>query len=87
VLAQPGARAAAAVIESLGRIGSIRAVEPLAALAERGSLQSEARDAMRRIQARLGDVEAGRVSLVEDRGPEGALSLADPAPLPERVKE
>jgi len=62
--------------QALGEIGTVRAVEPLLPLTRGllgGELQESARDAVRRIQGRLGDVEAGALAVVEDQG--GALSL------------
>jgi HEAT repeat protein len=65
--------------EALGRGGSVTAVEPLSSIANRitrPQLSQAARAAIGRIQARLGDVEAGRLSLVQDDG-HGQLALAD----------
>jgi hypothetical protein len=79
-------------VTSLGQAGSVRAVEPLTALAAGGALQRQARDAIRRIQSRLGDVGAGRLSVAADPAPGGAVSLPSPeeaeapAPGPGRVK-
>jgi hypothetical protein len=70
--APPALKAAA---EALGRIGTIAAVEPLMALLEKGLAKDAARDAVRAIQARLGDVGAGRLSVVEPGAGGGALSL------------
>jgi HEAT repeat protein len=67
--------------ESLGRCGSITAVEPLSAVANRltrPQLRQAARAAIGQIQSRLGDVEAGRLSLVADDD-RGQLALADAA--------
>jgi len=76
----------AAAAQALARHGTIRAVEPLLALTRglrsSGRLKVVAQEAIRQIQSRLGDVEAGRLSLVTPAGEEGALSLAggeDPA--------
>ncbi|HUJ26165.1 MAG TPA: hypothetical protein VLW85_09115, partial [Myxococcales bacterium] len=41
-----------------------------------GGLTEVARDAVRRIQARLVDADAGRVSLAPDQGGPGSLSIA-----------
>ena len=62
-------RRAAAI--ALGLTGSVRAVEPLL---EAGG--DAARDAVRRIQARLGDAGAGRLSLAQEDATAGALSPA-----------
>ncbi|HYV50027.1 MAG TPA: HEAT repeat domain-containing protein [Myxococcaceae bacterium] len=72
--ASDGVRILAA--QALGKIGTVRAVEPLLPLTRGllgGELQESARDAVRRIQGRLGDVEAGALAVVDDQG--GALSL------------
>jgi hypothetical protein len=66
--------------ESLGAIGSVAAVEPLLPLAEglgRAQLRQAARAAIGRIQSRLGQVEAGRLSLAEERPLAGAVALAE----------
>lgn len=68
--------------ESLGAIGSAMAVEPLLGLANsfgRPQVRKAARGAIGRIQSRLGDVEAGRLSLAEDHALAGALSVAEVA--------
>ena len=68
----------AAAARALGEVGTISAVEPL--LQVKGKLLSDvkttARQAARTIQGRLGDVESGRLSVVEEKDPRGALSLA-----------
>ncbi|MBI3271702.1 MAG: HEAT repeat domain-containing protein [Planctomycetes bacterium] len=67
----------------LGRIGTIRAVEPLLACARgagglgKGELGAVARFAVKAIQRRLGEVDAGRLSVVEGEAEDGALSLAE----------
>lgn len=63
-------------VEALARLGTVAAVEPLLALADAGD--EAARRAIDAIQARLGDVEAGRLSVVKPSQTEGALSLAEP---------
>jgi len=66
--------------ESLGAIGSVAAVEPLLPLAEglgRAQLRQAARAAIGRIQSRLGEAEAGRLSLADERPLAGAVALAD----------
>jgi HEAT repeat protein len=68
--------------EALGGFGSVAAVEPLLPLAEgfgRSQLRQAARGAIGRIQSRLGNVEAGRVSLADDQELAGAVDLADTA--------
>ncbi len=65
---------------ALGRIGTVRAVEPLLPLSKgliAGHLETLAREAIRGIQGRLGDVEGGRLSVVDSPEP-GGLSLAAP---------
>ena len=73
---------------ALGRLAGVRAVEHLLPLTEgllrAGPVKEAARDAVRRIQARLGAdgaVGAGRVSLAEDTG--GRVSVAAGATTPE----
>lgn len=68
-------RATAAAIDALARIGTITAVEPLHGLTKRLGFKRSARLAIDSIQSRLGDVEAGRLSLAPTIDPEGALSL------------
>lgn len=69
-------RVKSATIEALATLGTIRAVEPLHGLAERGRFKRAARGAIESIQSRLGDVESGRLSLAPTIDPDGALSLA-----------
>jgi hypothetical protein len=60
----------------------VAAVEQLLPLTQAlldSQLRQAARNAVGNIQSRLGDVEAGRVSLAEAVGLEGALALADDA--------
>lgn len=67
-----------AAAQALGKVGSVRAVEPLL-LVKNGLLRdvkTTARQAARAIQSRLGNAEAGRLSVVEQDDPQGALSLA-----------
>lgn len=69
-----------AAAEALGAVGSIAAVEPLLPLGKgfgRGQLRQAARGAVARIQSRLGDADAGRLSLAEDDELAGAVALAD----------
>ncbi|MGC4119099.1 MAG: hypothetical protein QM765_31945 [Myxococcales bacterium] len=65
LLATPSTRAALEATQVLRASGSVRAVEPLLALAERGELRDVAREAVRTIQSRLSGAEAGGVSLVQ----------------------
>ncbi|HUJ27712.1 MAG TPA: HEAT repeat domain-containing protein [Myxococcales bacterium] len=68
-----------AAASALGAFGSVRSVEPLLPLTRgllHGDLHAAARDAVRRIQSRLGDADAGRLSVAEPR-PEGALSVSE----------
>ncbi|MEY4547108.1 MAG: hypothetical protein RL685_3303 [Pseudomonadota bacterium] len=69
-----------AAVEALAKVGSVQAVEPLLPLSQGlvpGPLRNAARAAITRIQARLGHVEAGRVSLADQQGLVGAVDLAD----------
>jgi len=68
-------RAAAA---ALGEVGTIRAVEPLYTLGEQtlpAALKTTAREAIARIQARIGDAEAGRLSVHAEAPAEGGVSI------------
>ena len=69
-------RVKSAAIDALGRLGTIRAVEPLHELAKRLRFKRSAQGAIDSIQSRLGDVESGRLSLAPTIDPLGALSLA-----------
>ncbi len=63
-------------VRGLERIGTVAAVEPLLLLRSvDGALLRAARAAVQRIQARLGDAEAGRLSVSETTEPSGRLSL------------
>ncbi len=75
LLAMSSPVALEAAAEALGNIGTVTAVEPLGALVEKGPIKDVARDAVRAIQARLGDVAAGRLSVVGPGAGSGALSL------------
>jgi len=70
-----------AAAKALGAVGTVRAVEPLLPFTQGlfadGELKDAARDAVRGIQARLGEVEAGGLSVVDERVGEGGLSLHD----------
>ncbi|HTV19895.1 MAG TPA: HEAT repeat domain-containing protein [Polyangiaceae bacterium] len=71
--------------EALGLFGSVAAVEPLLPLAAslvRPRLRQAARGAIGRIQSRLGDVEAGRLTLSDPDHLAGALDVADAATGP-----
>jgi hypothetical protein len=67
----------AAAARALARVGTVRAVEPLLRLARgsSGAPREAARVAVLQIQSRLGDAEAGRLSLAAPAEGEGALSL------------
>lgn len=70
--------------EALGLFGSVAAVEPLLPLAEslvRPRLRQAARGAIGRIQSRLGDVEAGRLSLSDPHDLAGAVDVVDTSAL------
>jgi hypothetical protein len=82
LLSDESAQVQQASAEALGLFGSVSAVEPLLPLAEgfgRSQLRQAARGAIGRIQSRLGNVEAGRLSLAEDQELAGAVDLADAA--------
>jgi PBS lyase HEAT-like repeat len=82
LLADPSADVQRASAEALGSVGSVAAVEPLLRASEglaRGPLRHAARGAIARIQSRLGHVEAGCLSLVDDHDLAGALAIADGA--------
>jgi len=71
-----------AAAEALGKVGTIRAVESLYPLTERMlslGLETTAREAIARIQARLGDAEAGQLSLHAHAPAEGGVSIAQEA--------
>lgn len=79
VLGHPSSKARRAAAEALSAVGTVRAVEPLLALTEGvfgdAAVRQAALEAARAIQARLGDAEGGRLSVVEPVGGEGGLSL------------
>lgn len=81
LLARPEDSVRNAAAEALGMVGTVRAVEPLLPLAKH---LAAARDAVRRIQERLGDADAGRLSLSEGQG--GELSVAHEAGRLSQVK-
>jgi HEAT repeat protein len=72
-----------AAARALGTIGTVAAVEPLLphtkGLLTDADLKRAAREAIEKIQSRLGDVEAGRLSLSEVAQRDGALSLSEEA--------
>jgi hypothetical protein len=68
-----------AVIRALGHVGTAAAVEPLLPLAKgvlhSAELKSAVREAIERIQERLGGAEEGQLSIAEISDQQGALSL------------
>lgn len=81
LLAQEDEDVQTGAAEALGRIGTVGAVEPLRALAERGLLDSAskraARQAILNIQSRLQGAEAGQIAVIEEAPQAGAVALAD----------
>lgn len=82
LLADPSPTVQQAAVEALAEAGSVRAVEPLLPLSRGlvpGALRNAARAAIAQIQARLGNVEGGRVSLAgqQELLLAGAVDLAD----------
>jgi len=80
LLSDPSADVQHASAESLSAIGSVAAVEPLLSWTEgmgRAQLRQAARAAIANIQSRLGNVEAGRLSLADERSLAGALALTE----------
>jgi HEAT repeat protein len=78
LLADTSADVQRAAAEALGAIGSVAAVEPLLLLAKglaRSELRQAARAAIASIQSRLGDAEAGRLSLADDYELAGAVTV------------
>jgi HEAT repeat protein len=79
LLTREAAEVRAAAARALGQVGTVHAVEPLLALTEglltSPSVKQAARQAVARIQSRLGDAEAGRLSLAVPAEGAGALSL------------
>ncbi len=82
LLTVPDTRVVHLVIDTLGSGADVGAVAPLLELAERGGLLSDtpgrARRAVRQIQARVGEVEMGALSLAKPRAGEGGLALVEP---------
>jgi hypothetical protein len=70
-----------AAARALGEVGTIRAIEPLISLAQgsrgSGALKAAARDAIRKIQGRMGDAGAGRLAVVGWNDAQAGLSLVD----------
>jgi hypothetical protein len=84
LLGDPASDVQQASAEALGLFGSVAAVEPLLPLAEnlvRPRLRQAARGAIGRIQSRLGDVEAGRLSLSNPHDLAGAVDVVDTSAL------
>ncbi|MGC4118113.1 MAG: HEAT repeat domain-containing protein [Myxococcales bacterium] len=84
LLGHGDAEARHAAVVALGKLGDVRAVEPLLPLANAvlpGALRDAAREAVRRIQGRLGDAAEGRLSMsqVDDEAVAG-LSVAPHEP-------
>jgi hypothetical protein len=82
LLADDSSHVQQAAAQALGVFASVAAVEHLLPLAQAlfdTQLRQAAREAVARIQARLGDVEAGRVSLAEPHELAGAVALAEDA--------
>jgi HEAT repeat protein len=80
MLEQADKRVRMAAAEALGQVGTTAAVEPLLALTGGivpGPLKRAAREAVRRIQARVVGAEHGQLSVVAPPEPEGAVSLAE----------
>ena len=79
LLAVDDAKVRVAAAAALASVGTVRAVEPLLPLTK-GVLDTElhrvAQDAIRKIQSRLGDAEAGRVSVSKVESLAGGVSLA-----------
>lgn len=69
-----------AAVGALGRIGTVACVGPLLSLTSGlrlpGAVKEAAREAIRRIQARVGPVDGGRLSLVDEHAASGGLSLS-----------
>lgn len=78
----------AAAAKALGLVGTVRSVEPLLPFTQGlfadGALKDAAREAIRGIQSRLGEAQAGGLSVVDGRAGEGGLSVPS---LPSGTKE
>ncbi|MFC2171231.1 HEAT repeat domain-containing protein [Acidobacteriota bacterium] len=83
MLGRDETRVKEAAANALGTVGTVRAVEPLLELttgvARSGSLKRASREAISRIQHRLGDAEAGRLSLAAADDIGGELSMVEKA--------
>jgi hypothetical protein len=82
LLADVAPRVQQAAAQALGVLGSVAAVEHLLPLTQTvldSQLRAAARAAVGSIQSRLGNVDAGRISLVEERSLAGAVALVEPA--------
>jgi HEAT repeat protein len=78
----PDLRVSAAFL--LAKVGTAQAIDPLLARLGDPDYDEMARFAVRQIQARVGPVEAGRLSIASPAGPAGALTLAvEPGALSE----
>jgi HEAT repeat protein len=88
MLAHVDAEVREAAARALGKLGTVRAVQFLLPFTEgvlHPHVAAAARDAIRSIQARLGDVAAGRLAIAPDAAEAGALSVAsEPVPLKEK---
>jgi HEAT repeat protein len=67
---------ASIAMDALGRIGTVAAIETLLRYTSSWRLGGDTRAAIRHIQSRLSNVEAGRITLLQAL-PGGALCLAD----------
>ncbi|MCK6548491.1 HEAT repeat domain-containing protein, partial [Myxococcota bacterium] len=83
-LADPEPEVKIAAATALGRAGSSRALGPLTRVASRyvgdRELSSAASSAAARIEARVGPVDRGRLSVLEATSPAGALAFPDVEP-------
>jgi len=65
-----------AAAEALGKLGTVRAVEPLLEVFRTGGGAAAARDAVRQIQSRIEGADRGGLSLAPAAADDGALSVA-----------
>lgn len=67
-------------IRALSRVGTVKAVEPLLMISknflEVGEIRDAAKRAIREIQGRIGDADAGRLSVIDPDDERGAVSYA-----------